>query len=270
MVKVILCFMLCLIFCRPMASIFKKTWVNSIYAFIPFKNIITYLWIIGIKWKYFIASILMILLFFFCQWYSVLLPEHSWFIQFLWMWICSLLSFPTLLFLPLLFLIINDLVNADLLSCWRVFWDKCFENNVDMLNYSELIDIAFIDVLLLPLILIFYCYFFRKLLLRLWWKPWTDLSSLFKWIYVDDYTIFCYLVFDLIYKSWWIKNNETWESEVLVIDDLEINLNSDNKSLGKEKFKDIILKCLKIILMSLWLFFWSAILLWIFEALFWF
>lgn len=39
----------------PLACIFKKVWINYINAFIPFNNIVDYLWISGVKRKYFFA-----------------------------------------------------------------------------------------------------------------------------------------------------------------------------------------------------------------------
>ena len=151
----------------PLACIFKKAWINYINAFIPFKNIVSYLEVLGIRDKYFcsfIVAFASFLIYFFIYTFF----EDEWLLMgnidfnFYELFFCFflLLTIPTYM----IFWIITSLVSS-IMSFFMFFvmfiWSWNWALGFIISPIILLVSIFFIK---------FYCKISYKLALRFWWK----------------------------------------------------------------------------------------------------
>ena len=140
-------------------------------AFIPFKNIISYLWIIGFKVKYFVALLMILATFFLCwdmnKW---LWLYASWFYQWLWIYCQLLLSIPVCMVVWLVFWLWS-LFNT--FMCLIRAWNYC------SLYHSFTPWVFFWSIFMFMFLIIFYAKLAYKLALKFWWSCWFALLYMF-------------------------------------------------------------------------------------------
>ena len=223
----------------PIYIIFKKAWANYFNAFIPFKNIVSYLDIVWVKRKFLYSSIVVLvsLAFYFCVCTSTEYLNNQ-------ILVIDMLNFWGLLRWFFLLLTI-PVYMIFLVIFWIVF--SIFSFFMYFIAFIRSWNWAF-GFILMPLILsisiflsIFYCKVSYKLALWFWWKRKSAILyvifqpiavwilAFWKWKYVGD----------SIVTTWSEKNitDKTW-NEVNIISN-EVTRTLDNESRHDDSLSEV-------------------------------